>query len=110
VQVLGRLGTSRVLRQPPPPREPGQTGRPPRHGPEFKLAASTHPRPDVITTTVTTRYGTATARSWGRLHPRLYARRARAGHQGELPVIEGTLIQLTVDHLPHDRHPRPVWL
>src|SRR6266536_373818 len=28
----------------------------------------------------------------------------------ELPVIEGTLIQLTVDHLPGDRDPKPVWL
>jgi hypothetical protein len=110
VQVLGRLGTNRVLRQPPPPREPGQLGRPVRHGPEFKLAASTHPGPDVITTTETSRYGTAIAAAWGRLHPKLAARGAWAGHQGELPVIEGTLIQLTVDHLPHDRHPKPVWL
>jgi hypothetical protein len=111
VQVLGRLGSNRVLRQPPPAREPGQMGRPVRHGPEFKLAdQATHPAPEVTTTTVTTRYGTATARSWGRLHPKLYARGAWAGHQGELPVIEGTLIKLTVDHLPHDRHPRPVWL
>jgi hypothetical protein len=111
VQVLGRLGSNRVLRQPPPAREPGQMGRPVRHGPEFKLAdQATHPAPEVTTTTVTTRYGTATARSWGRLHPKLYARSAWAGHQGELPVIEGTLIKLTVDHLPHDRHPKPVWL
>ena len=86
-------------------------GRPVRHGPEFKLAdQATHPAPEVTTTTVTTRYGTATARSWGRLHPKLYARGAWAGHAGELPVIEGTLIKLTVDHLPHDHHPRPVWL
>ena len=32
VQVLGRLGSNRVLHQPPPPREPGQMGRPLRHG------------------------------------------------------------------------------
>ena len=30
--------------------------------------------------------------------------------RGALPVIEGTLIRLTVDHLPHDRAPKPVWL
>ncbi len=81
-----------------------------RHGPEFKLAASTHPGPDVITTTATSRYGTAIAAAWHRMHPKLYARGAWAGHQGQLPVIEGTLIQLTVDHLPHDRDPKPVWL
>src|SRR5712664_356755 len=33
VQVLGRLGTNRVLRQAPPPRRPGQMGRSLRHGP-----------------------------------------------------------------------------
>jgi hypothetical protein len=110
VQVLGRLGTNRVLREPPPPRAAGQMGPPVRHGPEFKLAASAHPCPDVITTTETSRYGTAFAAAWGRLHPKLYARGAWAGHQGTLPVIEGTLIQLTVDHLPHDRHPKPLWL
>ena len=27
-----------------------------------------------------------------------------------LPVIEGTLIRLQVDHLPGDRNPKPVWL
>jgi hypothetical protein len=108
VQVLGRLGSNRVLRQPPPPRQPGQMGRPVRHGPEFKLAASTHPGPDVTTATATARYGTAVAAAWRQMYPKLYARGAWAGHAGELPVIEGTLIQLTVDHLPHDQHPKPL--
>jgi len=110
VQVIGRLGSNRVLRHPPAPRRPGQMGRPVRHGPEFELAASTHPGPDVITTTATSRYGTAIAAAWHRMHPKLYARGAWAGHPGKLPVIEGTVIQLTVDHLPHDQHPKPVWL
>ena len=34
----------------------------------------------------------------------------RIDHEGELPVIEGTLIRLQVDHLPGDRNPKPVWL
>jgi hypothetical protein len=111
VQVIGRLAASRVLRQSPPPREPGQLGRPLRHGCELKLSnQATHPGPEVTTITQTSRYGTATARAWHRMHPRLKARGAWAGHQGELPVIEGTLIQLTVDHLPHDHDPKPVWL
>ena len=38
VQVLGRLGTNRVLRQAPPPRRPGQMGPPIRHGRELKLS------------------------------------------------------------------------
>src|SRR6266568_5859827 len=110
VQVIGRLAAHRVLRQPPPARGPGQMGRPVRHGPEFKLAGSTHPCPEVITATQASRYGTAIAAAWSRLHPKLARRGAWASHQGNLPVIEGTLIQLTVDHLPHDHHPKPVWL
>jgi hypothetical protein len=31
-------------------------------------------------------------------------------HTGELPIIEGTLIRLRVEHLPGDRDPKPVWL
>jgi hypothetical protein len=47
VQVTGRLGTSRVFRLPPPPREPGQMGRPARHGAELRLAAdAARPEPD----------------------------------------------------------------
>jgi hypothetical protein len=44
------------------------------------------------------------------VHPRLTHRAAWLDHDGPLPVIEGTLIRLTVDHLPGDRHPKPVWL
>jgi len=111
VQVTGRLGTNRVLRLPPPGRRPDQMGRPRRHGAELRLAADVaRPEPDAVTTTVTSRYGTAVARSRNRAHPRLKARGAWEGHQGELAVIEGTLIQLIVDHLPHDRAPKPVWL
>jgi hypothetical protein len=111
VQVTGRLGTNRVLRQSPPPREPGQVGRSLRHGPEVRLAAgAVRPEPGAVTTTMTSRHGLATARSWQRVHPKLKARGAWEGHQGTLPVIEGTLIQLTAGHLPHERAPKPVWL
>jgi hypothetical protein len=111
VQVLGRLGTNRVLRQAPPPRQPGQMGRPVRHGRELKLSDDAGcPAPDVHTTTQTSRYGAAHARAWHRMHPKLKARGAWEGHQGDLPVIEGTLIKLTVDHLPHEHDPKPVWL
>ena len=111
VELLGRLRSDRVLYFPAPPRGPGVNGRPSRHGPELKLAGpATWPEPPVTTVTETTRYGTATAQSWDRLHPRLTSRAAWARHDGELPVIEGTLIRLAVDHLPGDRDPKPVWL
>jgi hypothetical protein len=111
VELLGRLRPDRVLYFPAPPRAPGAHGRPSRHGPELKLAEpGTWPDPPVTTVTQTTRYGTAMAQSWGRLHPRLTSRAAWQQHDGELPVTDGTLIRLQVDHLPGDREPKPVWL
>ncbi len=111
VELLGRLRSDRVLRFPAPPRQPGQPGRPSPHGREFKLAEpGTWPEPTAATVTPTARYGAAVAQSWDRLHPRLARRAAWEGHDGELPVIEGTLIRLAVDHLPGDRNPKPVWL
>ena len=111
VEILGRLRSDRVLHFPVPQRRPGTNGRPPRHGRQFALADSaTWPQPAVATTTETTRYGTAVAQAWDRLHPRLTHRSAWLDHDGPLPVIEGTLIRLQVDHLPGDRDPKPVWL
>ena len=90
VQLLGRIRTDRVLRQPKPPRLPGATGRPPKHGPEFRLDNPlTWPAPQHHTTTDTSRYGTADACSWDRLHPRLTRRTCWIDHDGDLPVIEG---------------------
>jgi hypothetical protein len=111
VEILGRLRSDRVLHFPVPARQPGTNGRPPRHGREFTLAdTATWPDPAVTTTTQTTRYGTAVAQAWDRLHPRLTHRSAWLAHDGPLPVIEGSLIRLQVDHLPGDRDPKPVWL
>jgi len=111
VELLGRLRSDRVLYFPATPRAPGATGRPSRHGAELKLAdPGTWRDPPVTTVTQTTLYGTAVSQSWDRLHPRLTSRAAWQEHDGELPLIEGTLIRLAVDHLPGDRDPRPVWL
>ena len=90
VEVLGRLRSDRVLHFPVPPRRPGANGRPPRHGRQFALAdPKTWPDPVVTITTDTTRYGTAAAQAWDRLHPRLThraawlrPRRPAAGHRG----------------------------
>ena len=112
VELLGRLRGDRVLRLPAPPRRRSPSGgRPPKHGPEFALdTPATWPEPQITTTTQTTRYGTAVASSWDRLHPRLTHRSCWLDHDGELPIIEGTLLRLQVDHLPGDRDPKPVWL
>ena len=48
--------------------------------------------------------------AWPRLHQRLEHRGSWEGHDGELPVVEGTLIRLAVDHLPGQRDAEPLWL
>ncbi|MHD0282205.1 MULTISPECIES: NF041680 family putative transposase [Rhodococcus] len=109
VRILGRMRGDRVLCFPAPP--PGRTGRPPRHGAQFHFADPTTWTPPATTTaTVTDRYGTAVAEAWNRLHPRLTHRGVWAAHPGPPPIVEGTVIRLTVEHLPGDRHPAPVWL
>ncbi|WP_369251963.1 transposase [Streptomyces sp. R41] len=110
--MVGRLRSDRALRLPAPPRvyQP-KGGRPPKHGTEFGLAKpGTWPEPSVMTVNDTPRYGKAEARAWDRLHPELQQRSAWIDHEGELPIIEGTLIRLKVDHLPGDRDAPPVWL
>jgi hypothetical protein len=111
VELLGRLRSDRVMWLPAPPRRPGTNGRPRKHGRVLALAdPAACPDPQVTTSTETTRYGTARAAAWDRVHPRLTHRAAWLDHEGPLPVIEGTLIRLQVDYLPGDRDPKPVWL
>jgi len=111
VSVLGRLRSDRVMQLPAPPRRPGTTGRPRKHGGELALSdPATWPGPQVATSTMTSRSGMATAAARDRVHPRLTRRAAWLDHDGDLPVIEGTLIRLQVDRLPGDRDPKPVWL
>jgi DDE superfamily endonuclease len=110
-QVLGRLRSDRVMQLPAPVRPPGTRGRPRRHGGELALSdPGTWPAPAVATSTLTSRYGMAAAAAWDRVHARLTHRAAWLDHDSPLPVIEGTLIRLQVDHLPGDRAPKPVWL
>ncbi|MGV9567900.1 NF041680 family putative transposase [Streptomyces sp. NPDC003480] len=116
VEVLGRMRADRVMRRPTPSLKEyahsyPKGGRPPKHGKEFRFAKpDTWGTPDAATAQVTDRYGTAQAMAWDRIHPRLTTRSAWIDHDGELPVIEGTLIRLEVDHLPGDRDPLPLWL
>lgn len=111
VEVLGRMRSDRVLRRPAPPRVPGTNGRPPKHGGEFVFGdPATWGAEQAVTTTDTRRYGTATAHAWDRLHPRLTRRCAWSDHAEPLPIIEGTVIRLNVDHLPSGGDPKPVWL
>lgn len=108
VELLGRMRSDRVLYF-PPPQPAGKVGRKPKREADFAFeAAATWPVPSMTTETDTAHYGKAVVTAWDRLHPLLVRRSAWADHpEGELPVIEGTVIRLQVDHFRADRSPGP---
>jgi hypothetical protein len=117
VELLGRIRSDRVLCFPAPPRFPAhRAGPPPSDARRGTAPPSPPPTPRtayrhrVCTTTDATRYGTALAKAWDRPHPRLTHRGAWAHHDGDLPIIEGTLIRLRVARLPGHQDPKPLWL
>ncbi|MER6106525.1 NF041680 family putative transposase [Streptomyces sp. NPDC001832] len=111
IELVGRLRSDRVLYFPPPPRARGRNGRPPRYGAAFKFADdTTWPAPGRATAEHTDHYGEAVALAWSPLHPALTHRAGWEDHDGELPIVEGTVIRLEVDHLPGERTPKPLWL
>jgi hypothetical protein len=116
VEVLGRMRSDRVLRRPTPSREEFRRahpagGRPPKHGGEFVFGdPATWTAEQVATVTDTRLYGKAAAQAWDRLHPRLTRRAAWLDHDRPLPVIEGTVIRLTVEKLPSGGVNKPLWL
>ncbi len=115
VEALGRMRSDRVMRRPAPSREEfyradPRGGHPPKHGGEFRFAKpDSWGDPDAATVQGTDRYGTAQAMAWDRIRPRVTTRNARIDHDGELPVPEGTLIRLQVDHLPGGQDALPIW-
>lgn len=111
VTLVARVRSDRVFHAPAGTRRGPTKGRGPRHGARLLFRdSSTHPAPDFATENTTDRYGTARARAFARMHPRLESRGGWAGHPGPLPIIAGTAIGLEVEHLPGDRDPKPVWL
>jgi hypothetical protein len=110
VDLLARVRSDRVFHTPAQP-NPGGRGRPPRHGAEVKLDdPATHPTPDAAHDGTHDRYGAVAVRAYSRLHPRLARRGGWSDHPGPLPIIEGTLLHVRVQHLPGERTPKPLWL
>ena len=110
VEVLGRLRSDRVMYFPAPPRRPGPTAAGPGTGPRSSSPTS-GPGPPRRRPPSPRPAGTAPPGPRpGRLHQQLVRRAGWEDHHGELPVIEGTMIRLAVDHLPGDRSPEPLWL
>jgi hypothetical protein len=97
---------------------PGKTGRPGKYG----LAVHCHkaddldqanPEPDEsLILPGTPLYGTVRVDAWRGVHPLIHGDRGYfAGWQGKLPVLRGTLLRVTVDHLPDGRvPPKAMWL
>ena len=107
VELVGRLRSDRVLRLPKPPRP--ARARPGAHPSTARRSPWTSPPPGPPRSTPPAPRPPATAppspTSWDRVHPRLTHRGCWLDHDGELPIIEGTLIRLQVEHLPGDRDP-----
>lgn len=111
VEVIGRLKSSRVFSYPPEIPQHPRRGRKALHGKEFKLKEPETWGPAATSNTgESPRYGAVAHRSWDRLHPRLLRRGNWENYEGELPIIEGTVIRLDVDHLPGNSKPKPLWL
>jgi hypothetical protein len=89
-QILVRLRGDRVFFTAAPPRVPGKSGRPRKHGTRFALdEPDTWPSPDAETA-YTRRDGvTVSARAWHRMHPEPRPRRKWEGTE----IVEGTLIR-----------------
>lgn len=104
IEVLGRMRADRVMRRPAPSRSsPWPTPTVAATPGTATSSASPSPRPgrarrrdDAGHRPVRHRPG----HSLGPNPPRLTTRSAWIDHEGELPLLEGTLIRLQVDHLP----------
>lgn len=112
VHLVGRLRSDRVMFGPTPPRSTDPCGgRPRKHGSVMALTdRATWPATTTQTSSPTDRYGQALVLSFDQMHPRLTHRGSWASHDGPLPIVEGTVIRLAVEHLPGQREAKPVWL
>jgi hypothetical protein len=109
--ILVRLRADRCWYADPPPRSPGTTGRPRRHGAKFVCAdPTTWPSPTATLVTRDDQYGTVTVTAWAGLHPKL-ARRGRWATADRPPIVRGTLVRVQVQRVPaRTRPPKVLWL
>jgi len=115
VHLLIRLPSGSVLYA-DPVTWPGKKGRPGKHG----MPVTCHndpdqpdPEPDEsLMLPDTPLYGTVRVAAWHQVHPLIHGDRGWfADWDGELPVLRGTLLRVTVEHLPDGRKPhKTMWL
>ena len=111
VQVAGRLRSTRVMYS-RPGKPAGANGRPARHGPRLTLKGTpaSWPAP-ALAGMADTRYGPAAVTAGWHQHQKLCRQDGWARHEGELPVVEGTLIRLEpLEPRPGYRRLDPMWL
>jgi hypothetical protein len=111
VAVLVRLRADRCFYADPPPRPPGASGRPRRHGAKFNCAdPTTWPTPTAALTCQDDQYGTVTVAAWAGLHPK-QQRHPGHGTGGPRPIVHGTILRVQVERVPaRTRPPKVLWL
>lgn len=116
VVLAARLRPDRVFYAAAPPKAPRAAGRQPRHGTAVSCAdAATWDGAAVTQAADTPGYGPVRVQAWHRMHQKL-ARQPGSGWEdyprdAELPLVEGTLIQLTATRQrPGCPALTPMWL
>ncbi len=117
VHLLVRLAAGSVFYG-DPVTWPGKNGRPGKHGTpvtchKADAADQANPEPDEsLTLPGTPLYGTVQVDAWRGVHPQIHGDRGWfADWDGKLPVLRGTVLHVTVQHLPDGRKPpKPMWL
>jgi Transposase DDE domain len=109
--ILVRLRSDRCFYADPPPRPPGATGRPRRHGAKFAFAdPATWPTPTATQVADDDQYGTVTVHAWAGLHPKQRNHPGK-GTRAPRPLVRGTIIRVAVQRIPaKTRPPKVLWL
>jgi hypothetical protein len=111
VVPCARLRSNRVFYRVPPPKPPHLPGRAREHGAPVKCGDQATWTARALTCDGGAgRRGAVHVLAWDRMHPKLCKDAAWAGHQGKVPIIECTLIQLRPDRWPGYRELTPMWL
>jgi hypothetical protein len=115
VHLLIRLASGSVFYA-DPVTWPGKNGRPGKHGMPVTChnePGQANPEPDEsLMLPDTPLYGTVRVSAWHQVHPLIHGDRGYfAGWDGELPILRGTVLRVTVEHLPDGRAPhKTMWL
>jgi hypothetical protein len=97
--IVVRIRDDRVFHTDPAP-NPSANGRPRRHGARRACRQpGTWPEPDRQAVFADTSYGRVNTQAWGHLHPKL-AHRGHWASSETLPIIEATIVEVDVQHLP----------